>query len=61
MSDTIIQFIEEQIEQLEKDGKYQDELYIGLSNLSEEVHENLKTLGWRAIYVEHGIFQLIKL
>lgn len=61
MFDTIIKFIEEQIEQFESEGKNNEEVYLGVSILNDEAHAKLKALGWRAIYVEQGIFQLSKI
>lgn len=61
MFNTIINFIEEQIEQLESEGKSKDEVYFGISVLNDEANAKLQSLGWRAIYVEQGIFQLSKL
>lgn len=61
MFDTIINFIEEQIEQLESQGKNNDEVYLGVSVLNDEANARLKELGWRAMYVEQGIFHFSKI
>lgn len=61
MFDTIIKFIEEQIEQLESEGKNKEEVFLGVSALNDEAHAKLKSLGWRAIYVEQGFFELSRI
>ena len=61
MWDTIIHSIEEKIEQLERMGKKKSEVYLGVSILNDEANARLKELGWRALYVDQGIFQLSKI
>ena len=61
MFEKIISHIEATINQLESEGKTQKEVDLGVSILNDDANAKLKELGWRALYVEQGIFLLSKL
>ena len=53
--------IKERIQLMNDNDKTQTEIYLGVSNISDSIREFLSDLGWRALYVEQGIFQLSRL
>ena len=61
MFDYAIALIKEKIKSLEGTNQSNPEIYLGVSNICESINHALAELGWRALYVEQGIFQLVKL
>lgn len=61
MFDYAIKLITENIKRLEANNQTETEMYLGVSNICESIRDTLTELGWRALYVEQGIFQLVRL
>lgn len=61
MFDYAINLIKENIKSLEANNQTEAEIYLGVSNICESIRDALTELGWKALYVEQGIFQLVRL
>ena len=61
MFEKAIETVKERIQLLESEGKTEDEIYLGVSNICENINTAISELGWRTFYIEQGLFQLSKI
>jgi len=61
MFEEAIKLVKERIQILENTGKTEDEIYLGVSNICENINTAISELGWKTFYIEQGLFQLSKI
>lgn len=61
MFDYAMSLVQEKLNFLANTTKTEIEVYLGVSNISDEIRAFLCKHGWKAFYIEHGHFQLYKL